>query len=165
MSKKNFRVRGYITVEELKSLGLIPEQNRLMKGPVAIAECPEQIPCDICVHSCPLNAITMSSINDIPRIDWNRCVGCALCVPECPGLAIFVVGYSRDGSKGLVTLPYEFNPKPKVGDVVDLLSRDGRIVGKGKVVRVWRKNLTWVVTVEVPKDKVFEVRAIWIRRE
>jgi len=159
----NFRRSGIITVDELKKLGLVPPEERLAKGPVAIAECPEEIPCNICVDACPLKAIHMNSINDIPRIDWGKCIGCGICVSKCPGLAIFVVDMSKP-NKAYVTLPHEFLPVPKVGDEVMLLSRSGEDLGRGKVVRVWEHNRTWVVTVEVPKNLAMEVRAIWVRR-
>ena len=159
----SFRKSGVISVDELKKLGLIPPEERLAKGPVAIAECPEEIPCNICVDACPLKAIRMSSINDIPRIDWNKCIGCGICVSRCPGLAIFVVDMSKP-DKAYVTLPHEFLPIPKIGDEVILLSRSGEELGKGKVTRVWEYNKTWVVTVEVPKNLAMEVRAIWVKK-
>jgi len=158
-----FRERGYITVEELMKLNLIPPIERIKKGPVAIAECPEKIPCNICVDACPFNAISMNSINDIPRIDWNKCTGCTVCVTSCPGLAIFVVDLSK-GEKGYVTLPYEFLPEPKKGMKVDLLNRKGEVVDEGVIVKAYSRNRVWAVTVEVPSDKVMEVRAIWVRK-
>lgn len=144
-------------------LNLIPPIERIKKGPVAIAECPEKIPCNICVDACPFNAISMNSINDIPRIDWNKCTGCTVCVTSCPGLAIFVVDLSK-GEKGYVTLPYEFLPEPKKGMKVDLLNRKGEVVDEGVIVKAYSRNRVWAVTVEVPSDKVMEVRAIWVRK-
>jgi len=35
MSRFEFRRKGYIEIEELKELGLIPPSERLVKGPVA----------------------------------------------------------------------------------------------------------------------------------
>ncbi len=164
MTRYQFRKTGVITLEELKSLGLLPPEERLRKGPVAILECPEPIPCNICVDACPVKAIRIDKIIDIPRVDWNRCTGCGNCVAICPGLAAFVVDMSRD-DRAYVTLPHEMLPIPRIGDEVILLGRDGRRLGKGKVVRVWEKNRTWVVTVEVPKDLALEVRAIWVERK
>lgn len=158
-----YKKTGVITLEELKQMGLIPPEERLRKGPVAIAECPEEIPCNICVDACPYKAISMETINAIPRIDWDKCTGCSICVSKCPGLAIFVVDLSKQ-DKAYVTLPHEFLPIPKKGDEVILLSRYGERVGKGKVVKVWEYNRTWVVTVEVPKELAMEVRAIWMEK-
>ena len=159
----SFRSAGIVTVENLRRLGLAPPENRMRRGPVAVVECPEFIPCNICVDACPFRAISMNKITDLPRIDWELCTGCGTCVALCPGLAIFVVDLSKP-DKALVTVPHEFLPAPEVGEEVWLLGRDGRRLGKGKVVRVWERNKTWVVTVEVPKNLAMEVRAVWVER-
>ena len=49
--------------------------------------------------------------------------------------------------------------------VADLLGRDGRVLGKGRIVKVWSYRKTWIVTVEVPKELAMEVRSIWIREK
>jgi len=161
----SYKETGIITVEELKHLGLMPPEERLTRGPVAIPECPEEIPCNICVVSCPQHAISIEGIKGLPRIDWDKCVGCGVCVAKCPGLAIFVVDLSKPGEHAYVTVPHEFLPAPKVGDVVDLLSREGEVVGRGEVVKVWESNRTWVVTVRVPRELAMEVRGVWVRKE
>ena len=163
MEIPSFRRTGVISVEELRSLGLLPPEERLRKGPVAILECPEQIPCNICVDACPSGAIRMDKITDIPRVDWDKCVGCGTCVAMCPGLAAFVVDLSKP-DRAYVTVPHEFLPVPREGEEVWLLSRDGRRVGRGRVVKVWERNRTWVVTVEVPRGLAMEVRAVWVER-
>lgn len=156
-----FKETGILTYEELEEKGLLPSMERLTKGPIAIAECPEEIPCNICVSACPFKAIEMKKIYDLPRIDPNKCIGCGVCVPQCPGLAIFVVDLSKP-DKALITLPYELLPRPEKGLKVKLLSREGKVVGEGVIVKAWQYDKTWAVTVEVPRDKWFEVRAIWI---
>lgn len=156
-----FKETGVLSYEELKEKGLLPSMERLEKGPIAIAECPEQIPCNICVTACPFNAVKMDKIYDLPRIDPEKCTGCGTCVPRCPGLAIFVVDLSKP-DKAIITLPHEFLPKPEKGTVVKLLDREGNIVGEGRILRAWQYDKTWAVTVEAPRDKWFEVRAIWI---
>lgn len=157
----SYRERGYILPEELEEKGLLPSMERLEKGPIAIAECPDQIPCNICVYACPFKAVVMEKIYDLPRIDPEKCIGCGVCVPQCPGLAIFVVDLSKPG-KALITLPYEFLPKPEKGMIVKLLDRRGEVVGEGRIVKAWAYDKTWAVTVEVPREKWMEVRAIWI---
>lgn len=164
MYKFRFRETGVIELDELERLGLIPPKERFLKGPVAVLECPEEIPCNICVPYCPTKAISMDSIISLPRVDWNKCTGCSTCVAVCPGLAAFVVDLSREDSD-YVTLPHEMLPAPKVGDEVELLNRRGERVGKGIVVRVWEKNKTYVVTLRVPKGLGMEVRAIWVKRK
>lgn len=81
----------------------MPSEEILCRGPVAIIECPEEIPCNPCQMVCPSQAITMDDINDTPVVDYDKCKGCGLCVQVCPGLAIFMVSYAND--KAVVSLP------------------------------------------------------------
>lgn len=145
-------------VLSLKDLGL-PSDDQLKKG-VAIIECVQEIPCNPCVAICPVGAISMKDINDLPRIDFNKCTGCKRCVSICPGLAIFVVKIKDD--KAFVTLPYEFLPVPKVGDIVKALDREGKTKGNARVVKVNQKDKTTVITIEVDKDLAMEVRNIGV---
>lgn len=160
----DFRKTGVVAVDELRGLGLLPPEDRLEKGPVAILECPEMIPCNICVPHCPTGAIKMERLIDLPRVDWSKCIGCGACVAVCSGLAAFVVDLSKSDAD-YVTVPHEFLPAPKVGDEVILLSRTGEKVGRGTVTRVWERNKTRVVTVKVPKGLGMGVRAIWVERQ
>ncbi|MEM1794062.1 MAG: 4Fe-4S binding protein [Desulfurococcaceae archaeon] len=159
-----FKKLGYLTHKDLEDLNIIPPSERLKKGPVVIVECPEEIPCDVCIYACPYGAISKESIYSVPRVDWDKCNGCGVCVPQCPGLAMFVIDLSKSGAS-YVTLPYEFLPEPVKGDVVVLLGRDGRELGLGKVVKAWRYLNTWSITVEVPREVAMDVRAIWIQRK
>ncbi|HFC49639.1 MAG TPA: ferredoxin [Thermofilum sp.] len=155
-----YRKTGVITLKELKSNGLLPPRERMLRGPVAVAECPEEIPCNVCASKCPSNAVKVEGLRGKPKIDWERCTGCGVCVGFCPGLAFFVVDLSK--SPALVTVPHEFLPRPEPGLKVSLLSRDGKRVGKGRVVKVFEVNKTLVVTVEVPRELAMEVRAVWV---
>lgn len=101
--------------------------------------------------------------NDLPIVDYEKCVGCSLCVQICPpGLAFFMVQYV--GDKARITMPYELLPVPERGDEVVLLNRVGEPVGKGKVTLVIPREKsvgdTAVVTVEVPIELAWEVRAL-----
>jgi Pyruvate/2-oxoacid:ferredoxin oxidoreductase delta subunit len=158
-----FRETGVVELEELGRLGLLPPEWRLKKGPVVVLECPEKIPCNICVPYCPTKAIEMESLIELPKVNWERCTGCGVCVAICPGLAAFVVDLSKEDAD-YVTVPHEFLPVPRVGEEVVLLSRRGERVGRGVVTRVWERNRTYVVTVRVPKGLGMEVRAIWVER-
>jgi len=163
VEKPKFRETGVIELGELEKLGLLPPRERLAKGPVAILECPEEIPCNICVPFCPTKAIQMDTIIALPRVQWDRCTGCGVCVAVCPGLAAFVVDLSKPDAD-YVTFPHEFLPAPRVGERVVLMNRRGEVVGEGKVVRVWERNKTYVVTVKAPKWLGLEVRAIWVKK-
>ncbi len=150
---KKYEKTGVLSIRNLR----LPTDDHLKKG-VAIIECVQEIPCNPCVAICPVNAISMESINDLPKIDFNKCTGCKRCVGICPGLAIFVVKIKED--KALITLPYEFLPAPKVGDIVTALDREGKSRGDAKVIKVNREGKTIVITIEVPKDLAMEVRNI-----
>ncbi|AMQ18261.1 4Fe-4S dicluster domain-containing protein [Thermococcus peptonophilus] len=154
--------RGYITPEELFEIIPKPSEERLRARPVAIPECPQEIPCAPCREVCPTGAISMLTPNDIPIVDYEKCVGCSLCVQICPGLAFFMVHYV--GDKARITMPHELLPVPKRGDEVVLLNRVGEPVGKGKVTLIIPREKsmgdTAVVTVEVPIELAWEVRAI-----
>jgi len=145
---------------ELSDLDVPPEEH-MLRG-VAVTECVQPIPCDPCRHSCPVGAVIMEDINDVPRIDYGKCTGCARCVEVCPGLAMFVV--KLDSEWGYVTLPYEFLPLPEKGEVVEALDREGRTVEEGTVVSVRKGGTTPVVRVRVSRENVMVVRNIRVRR-
>jgi Fe-S-cluster-containing hydrogenase component 2 len=153
---------GIIRNGNLASFSLVTPTRRLKeKRPVAMIECIQQIPCNSCVLACKLGAIRMENVNDIPKIDYDKCTGCMACAMTCPGLAIFLLRSGDD--LGYVTLPYEFLPTPKVGEQVTTLNREGRVLGKGIVTRILppeRNDGTALVTIEVPEEWLLEARAI-----
>ena len=103
----------------------------------------------------------MDKVTDIPRVDPAKCTGCMACVMVCPGLAIFLLR-AHDG-EGVVTLPHEFLPVPKVGEDVEALNREGKVLGKTRVTWVLppeRNDGTAVVSIKVPEGWLFEARAI-----
>jgi len=160
----SYRETGVLTIEDLARKELLPSDERLRRGPVVILECPEEIPCNLCIYACPFKAISKDRIYSVPRVDFDKCIGCGACIPQCPGLAIFVVDLSRE-NYALISLPYEMLPKPEKDSIAVLLDREGREVGVGRIVKVWQYDKTWVVTVEVPRDKWWEVRNIRIQRK
>ncbi|RLE64793.1 MAG: ferredoxin [Thermoprotei archaeon] len=150
---------GIVDIETLRKLDLIPPLNRMRRGSVAVVECVEEIPCDVCVAACPVHAITKEDINSIPRVDFDKCTGCGSCLLACPGLAIFLVDLSTNNGKGRVTIPYELLPIPIKGERVTLLDRRGEPIGEGKVVKVIKSaDKTYAVTIEIEEDKIMEVR-------
>ncbi|HHV79006.1 MAG TPA: 4Fe-4S dicluster domain-containing protein [Firmicutes bacterium] len=148
--------------EELKLV--LPDDARRKRGPFAVFECFERIPCNPCYDACPMHAVMpFEDINDLPRLDLDRCNGCGNCVAQCPGLAVFVVDETYSEDEALLKLPYEFVPLPLAGSEVDLLDREGKKVGRGKVVRVQKarhRTATPVVWVTVPKHLSMVVRNI-----
>jgi Fe-S-cluster-containing hydrogenase component 2 len=122
---------GVIDVAYLRANGFLPAEERQRKGPVAVIECIQEIPCDPCVGTCKFDAISMDGINGIPRVDFAKCTGCMSCLKVCPGLAIFIQDKSK--AKPSVTIPYEYLPLPVKGGTVTLLGRDGASLGSAKV--------------------------------
>jgi Fe-S-cluster-containing hydrogenase component 2 len=141
-----------------------PSADRMAQGRVAIVECFQEIPCDPCADACSFGAIKpFEDINHMPEVLHEECGGCALCVPRCPGLAIFVVDYSYAEDEALVAIPYEFLPVPAPGDTVAALDREGAWVADVRVVRVQNtpsQDRTRVLWLEVPKDLAMTVRNI-----
>jgi Fe-S-cluster-containing hydrogenase component 2 len=138
------------------------------KGPVAVFECFQRIPCDPCCWSCAQGAVReFADINDLPVIDYERCTGCGICVAKCPGLAVFVIDENYDDEYGLVKLPHEFLPLPEAGDRVEALDRTGAAVGAARVIRVTGRQTgeTAVVWIVVGKPLLGDVRAIRVGGE
>lgn len=145
-------------LKKIKSSPGYPSKRRFAKGPVAVIECPEEIPCNPCENVCPSKAIIVGSpITNLPRLIEDRCTGCGLCIPACPGLAIFVVNINYSQKEASISIPYELLPLPKVGDEVKVLNREGKPICKGKVIKLSDgRDHTKIVTVAVPKE-FFEV--------
>lgn len=152
---REYEKTGVLSVTDLQ----IPEKNQLEKG-VAILECVQEIPCNPCVESCPVHAISMKDINAPPVNNFDKCIGCTKCVGICPGLAIFVIKIKDD--KALITLPYEFVKIPKVGDIVQALDREGIVRGKALVKKVLQQGKTLVVSIEVHKSLAMDIRNITV---
>ena len=153
---KNYEKTGILDKKDLS----LPSEEQLKKG-VAIIECIQEIPCNPCVESCPVHAISMENINALPKIDYDKCIGCGQCVGICPGLAIFVVKLKDD--KALITLPYEFLPIPKIGDMVDALNREGEKIDNALVKKIIKKGKTSIVTIEVKKEYIMDIRNIRVK--
>ena len=153
---------GIPTKEDLSAV--IPADERFAKGPVAIVECFQEIPCNPCVDACGFRAITMpKDINGLPEVDFDKCVGCGLCIAQCPGLAIFVVDKTHSPTHAHVRLPYEFIPAPEKGQWALGLDREGKEIGWFEVARVvpgGAKNKTTVLWLAVPQELSMNVRNI-----
>ena len=153
---------GIPTAEDLAKV--LPSAERLAKGPVSIIECFQNIPCNPCVAACPQKAISMGDdINNLPKVDTDKCNGCGLCIRKCPGLAILVVDMTYSDDYALVKFPFEYTPVPEKGQKAIGLNRAGEEVGEFEVERAisgGAENKTWTISLKVPKDKAMEVRNI-----
>jgi len=155
---------GYLEYAELFSRQTLPTQERYAKGPVAIAECVQEIPCNPCESACACHAICVGEpITRLPRVCYDQCTGCGMCAAKCPGLAIFIVNKAYSAQTATVSFPYEYYPVPKVGDVVRGVNRKGAYQCEAKVVKVLSPasfDHTPLVTIEIPKHLADEVRSI-----
>ena len=150
---RDYEKTGILSIKELQ----VPSKKQLEKG-VAILECVQEIPCNPCVDSCPVHAISMKDINAPPVNNFEKCIGCTKCVGVCPGLAIFVVKITDD--KAWITLPYEFIPVPKVGDTVQALDRNGLLRSNALVKKIVKHGKTLVITIEVQSSLAMDIRNI-----
>ncbi len=148
-------------LEKLKKSPGYPSEERLEKGPVAIIECLEDIPCNPCETVCPKKSIKVGRpITNLPEFN-DVCSGCGKCMVVCPGLAIFMVDRSFSDSEAAISIPYELLPLPVKEDKIIALNRNGEYVCKGRVDRVKTGksfNNTNIVTILVPKKFSDEVR-------
>ncbi len=158
---------GFLAEEELQKSPGIPSQARRRKGPVAVIECLEDIPCNPCESSCNVGAITVGEdITGLPKLDGEKCVGCRTCVHICPGQAIFMVDESLDNGRARVMIPYEYRPLPSEGDVVIALDRSGKPLWEAEVVKVRqskRMDATATVTMEIPRELSMQARALKLK--
>jgi len=141
-----------------------PSMERLAKGPVAIIECFQRIPCNPCATSCKRGAmIPFEDINDLPNLDHETCNGCSLCVFNCPGLAIMVVDYTYSDTHVSFKIPYEFLPLPQVGQMVKGLDRQGNEICRAEVLQVMNSKVmdrTPLITLAVEKEHLMTFRNI-----
>ena len=155
-----FEKTGIATAEMVRTK--FPPIERINKGPVAVVECWQKIPCNPCQTACPAGAIRIGEdINNIPVRDENACTGCGVCVSKCPGLAIMIVDGSKSPDTVLFRIPYEFLPLPKAGETVVGLDRAGKPVCKAKVLKVLNPpafDRTPVVTLEVDRKYLYDFR-------
>jgi Fe-S-cluster-containing hydrogenase component 2 len=112
----------------------LPTPERMMQKAFVQADCLYGFACNPCSFSCPQGAISKPSTNTVPTIDYDKCIGCMLCVSSCPGLAIF--GY--DVKKSTCFLPIEYEAQE--GAEVYLVDNDGQKIGEGVIEKILKKS-------------------------
>lgn len=154
---------GSPSLDELKASPGFPSETRIFKGPVAVIECVQEIPCDVCRSICPHDAINVPKVNSLPILLEEQCIGCGICLPFCPGLAIFLIDIHYSNTEALISFPYEFLPLPTKGSMVDATDRMGQVVTKGRIVRIITRDdfdKTVTVSIAVPQKYAQKVRGI-----
>lgn len=155
---------GILEAVDLEGLPGMPSGERMDKGPVAVMECAQEIPCNPCETSCFRHAVSLhGSLTSLPELDAEKCSGCGLCLVACPGQAVFIVDLSFGPGEATVAFPYEFLPLPVAGATVKATDRGGNPVCPARVIKVdtrTRYDKTAIVTVSVPRENAHLVRGI-----
>ena len=130
------------------------------KGFVQI-DCLYGFACNPCAFACKYGAITKTSTDTVPQIDFEKCTGCMDCVYQCPGLAIFGYNYAKQW----VFLPIEYAVDE--GAEVFLVNNQGEKIGEGIIEKIlFKPNKTNVARVKVksPEGKaLLEVRGFIVK--
>ncbi|HWP50841.1 MAG TPA: 4Fe-4S dicluster domain-containing protein [Clostridia bacterium] len=158
------KIKGAPSLEELKASPAFPTPEHLRRGPIAVIECIEEIPCNPCEAACPMHAIHIGNpITSLPRLDAEKCIGCGKCIAACSGLAIYVKDYTYSKDTCTISFPFEYLPLPVVGAEVEMVGRHGEVYCKGIVLKVNNAKSngnTAVVTAAYPKLYFEEVISI-----
>lgn len=156
MDKQHLKTVGAPSLKELQNSPAFPKKEDFLKGPIAVIECIEEIPCNPCETSCPRGSIKIGRpITNLPTIDFEKCSGCGICVAACPGLAIYIKDYTYSETEALISFPFEYLPLPNIGDIVTLVGRKGEEICEGKVIKVNNakmNNQTAIISVVYPKE-------------
>ena len=156
----NLLAHGYVSDEEMAAF---PSAKVYAVGIHPVIECTQNIPCNPCQEACKVGCIKVgSNITSLPVVDKQaKCIGCGMCVANCPGQAIFLV--EQDEQWAQITLPYEFLPLPEKGTQGTALDRSGKPVCQAEVVSVRAAKAldhTALLTMRVPKEYAATARFI-----
>ena len=140
----------------------LPSPERRKKGPYALFECFQHIPCNPCYTACKFGAVKeLTDINDLPETYYDRCTGYGACAAHCSGLAAFIINENYSETQTLIKIPFEYRPLPAKGDVVDATNRAGQVVTKALVTGVQTyKDRTTLVSIVVDDFYAHIVRGI-----
>jgi Na+-translocating ferredoxin:NAD+ oxidoreductase RNF subunit RnfB len=94
--------------------------------------------CGICVHACPVEAIT---VEQVAKINAETCTCCGFCVTECPNEAIFVDRIKTSSSPGVNHTPSSHisatraAPSPTIPQVISNQSGFRRVDRSGGLLK------------------------------
>jgi NADPH-dependent 2,4-dienoyl-CoA reductase/sulfur reductase-like enzyme/Fe-S-cluster-containing hydrogenase component 2/bacterioferritin-associated ferredoxin len=138
-------------------------------GMLPIFHCTQEVPCNPCTTVCPQKAIHTENdtLLGLPfrQEGGDPCNGCLNCVAVCPGLAITLIDYRKDGDHPLVTLPFEVGRATvEKGQRIGVTDVDGQLLATVPVVNVrQKKNYPRTLLVQVQLDKTLAKQAVGIR--
>lgn len=139
----------------------VPADERMAAKPFVQIDCLYGFACNPCEFACPHGAITKTSTSTVPRIDFDKCIGCMDCVYQCPGLAIF--GYHT--GKDWLFLPIEYHVEEKAS--VYLVDNNGKKLGEGIVEKILKKpnktNIARVKALNVHGNELVNVRGFIVK--
>ncbi len=138
-----------------------PTPERMQSQGFVQIDCLYGFACNPCAFACKYGAITKSSTSTVPKIDYDKCIGCMDCVYQCPGLAIF--GYNF--SKQWLFLPVEYQVQE--GSEVFLVDNNGQKVGEGIIEKVLQKpnktNVARVKAINPEGEALLAVRGFIVK--
>ena len=138
-----------------------PTKERMEAKPFVLIDCLYGFACNPCEFACPHGAITKTSTSSVPKIDFDKCIGCMECVYQCPGLAIF--GYNT--KKDWLFLPIEYAVAEK--DEVFLVDNSGKKLGEGIIEKILIKknktNIARVKSIDIHGEDLMAVRGFIVK--
>jgi Fe-S-cluster-containing hydrogenase component 2/thioredoxin reductase/bacterioferritin-associated ferredoxin/ferredoxin len=138
-----------------------PVKERMEAKPFVTIDCLYGFACNPCEFACPHGAITKTSTSTVPKIDFDKCIGCMDCVYQCPGLAIF--GYNV--KKDWLFLPIEYGVQEK--SEVFLVDNNGQKLGEGIIEKVLFKknktNIARVKSLDIHGEYLIKVRGFIVK--
>ncbi len=140
-----------------------PSIERLNEKPFVLIDCLYGFACNPCEFACPHGAITKTSTSTVPKINFDKCIGCMDCVYQCPGLAIF--GYNI--KKDWLYLPIEYHVEEK--SEVYIIDNQGKFLGEGIIEKVLKKpnktNIARVKSINLSGEALTKARGFIIREK
>jgi NADPH-dependent 2,4-dienoyl-CoA reductase/sulfur reductase-like enzyme/Fe-S-cluster-containing hydrogenase component 2 len=135
-----------------------------------VLHCYQEIPCNPCVHACPLDSITIDgSIMNLPEFE-GKCIGCERCILACPGLAISLIynDYDPTGKTVKLALPFEFEISQLEGaSSVVITGVQGDILGDAKIIEIKdspKQDRRKLIYLQVPSELKLHVVGFQIRK-
>ncbi len=156
---QNLLTNGFVADSEIERFPGVTHTT----GVHPVIECTQNIPCNPCQDACPKKCIQVGDhITALPALNEdNACIGCGMCVAACSGQAVFLVNEAYSDTSATVTLPYEFLPLPKPGELGVALSRSGKAVCSAEVLSVKSAKAfdhTHLLTMKVPSAYADQAR-------